>query len=282
MRKESTIFAVFLLLFAASAARAEIVRILDYHEQPPFNVLQDLPGLPGLTADVTTMLQAAENDGLSYEAVVLSRVRLNRNLESWISGNCPAEGVSCEDGWIVLWATPAWGWGEDADTRFRWVDLYPDANILLAKPGIMVDPSRPSSFTGLTIAATRGHRLPPPLDRMVTEGLVARQDGEGTHALLKRVLSDRAEFTYIMRSTISFARRHRADIATELQYVQEVTTPLSSYMLQAMIPPTRPDLEARLRTLTESPEWSKLLQRYGVDATANHPVSHSPQRAGER
>lgn len=265
MRKESTIFAALLLSFAAAAAKAETVRVLDYHEHPPFNVLQPLPGLTGLTADITARLESAETEGKNFEPVVLSRVRLNRDLAGWIDGRCPAEGAICEDDWIVLWVTPDWGWGEDAQTRFRWVDLFPDANILLAKPGIALDPARPASFAGLTIAATRGHQLPPPLGRMATEGLLFRQDGEGTHALLKRVLFDRADFTYIQRSTIRFVRQHREAIAAELDRVQEVATPLSTYMLQAMIPPTRPDLEARLKALTESPEWPKLLARYSVE-----------------
>ena len=103
-------FVVFYVLILTASANAQVVDVIEYHNQEPF-VLDEVKG-KGFSFEVIGLLNELSED-IQFNPVVVPKARLILKLKDWINENCPTQPNSapCEQNWVVLWTMPKWGWG---------------------------------------------------------------------------------------------------------------------------------------------------------------------------
>ncbi len=135
---------LLLLPFTVSAAP---VSLYTYHRQPPF--VLELEQRTGLMFEVAALLNQQADAQHAYDARVLPRARLNQTLAGWLDGSCAGAGApGCDDNWMLLWVIPAWGWGEGAEQRFFWVDLFKDEDLVVSTQQYKVPYRNANSLIG--------------------------------------------------------------------------------------------------------------------------------------
>lgn len=90
-----------------------------------------------------------------------------------------------------------------------------------------------------------------------------RQDGNNEGAVLQRLITKRVDVTMIQQSALDYMFRNDSEIRA-LQNDLHIPE-FKSFMLQAMLPSSRPDLETVLSEATKSEEWKQLFEKYQIN-----------------
>ena len=254
---------VSLLLLISTSAWAETIQVYFYHHQPPF-LIGDEKNKQGLVYDVVSLMNKNPKPGLTFEVSSRPRKRLNEELADWISAACPAKPQGCNNSWVVFWVTPMWGWGEKADQRYLWVDLFPDKDVIVSPISNKVEYKDASSLAGKTFAGLLGHKYPPDIEGLINEGKLKRDDGADEEAVMKRIALGRADVGMMQNSALEYYFAHNEKLAKLKNDVYVAPTPLHSFTLQVMIPGNRPDLQAFLKEMKQNSGWNPLFAKYDI------------------
>ena len=256
-----------LLCGGAPAAWGQTVQLLFYHREPPFMLAADESKRAGLSFDLAALLNRQETESpRRFTATPLPRRRLGAELAPWIRHRCPVEqkSGSCDSNWILLWVTPQWGWGDEPEQHFLWVDLFRDEDLIISRAQHPVDYREPGDLIGLRFAAVRGHHLPADIEALMRSGKITRDDGNYERSLLQRLALNHADVTLLQRSSLNYLLNFDPEFVGLRGRFHVAQRPLQGFMLQAMIPANRPDLQALLLEVRQSKDWSVLMERYGI------------------
>jgi polar amino acid transport system substrate-binding protein len=254
-----------LLVLLPFKAFAAPINLYAYHLQPPF--VLSMEQRTGLMFEVAELLSRQVNAVHSFDVRVLPRARLNKTLAGWIDDHCAVAGATeCDDNWILLWVIPAWGWGEDAEQRYLWVDLFKDEDLVVSTQQRKVAYRNANSLIGQRFAALRGHRYPQGVEELMQQGKINREDGNDVRASLMRIHSQRAEVTVIRRLAFNYYLQNDQQLKPIAADFYVAPQPFNQFTLQAMIPLTRPDLRDMLERAKADPAWGALFARYGIQA----------------
>lgn len=252
-----------LLLVLPCQLFAKPVSLYTYHHQPPF--VLELEQRKGLMFEVAELLNRHASAAQPSAVSVLPRARLNKTLAGWIDGSCVGAGAqACDDNWMLLWVIPAWGWSEHAPQRFLWVDLFADEDLVISTQRNKVDYRTPDSLIGLRFAALRGHFYPLGVEALMRQGKILREDGNDVRSSLMRIHSRSLDVAFIRRWALDYYLKHDAQIAAIAADLYVAPQPFNQFILQAMIPATRPDLRDLLEQAKADPAWAELFARYGL------------------
>ncbi|MBY5932191.1 transporter substrate-binding domain-containing protein [Tateyamaria omphalii] len=247
-------FVFGLLLFALATvpghvrASAEEVSVWIYHNFPPFivNIKQER----GLSYDLARLLTQKSDGQFRFRAMVLPRQRLNQRLEAGHQG-------------MVMWANPAW-FDDATRTRFLWTDpILSDRNVVISPMEVAFEYDGPRSLTGMTMVGVRGHRYQD-VDRLIDYDLVKRVDMRSERSLVQFIASGRGRVAIVAQSAAQYFVQELG--LRDAVHVSE--RPHSSYRRYIMVQPQQTELYSFLLEavpqLSESAEWAKILERYGV------------------
>lgn len=251
---------LLLLPFTVSAAP---VSLYTYHRQPPF--VLELEQRTDLMFEVAALLNQQADAQHAYDARVLPRARLNQALAGWLDGSCAGAGApGCDDNWMLLWVIPAWGWGEGAEQRFFWVDLFKDEDLVVSTQQYKVPYRNANSLIGERFAALRGHHYPMGVEELMLQGKINREDGNDVRASLMRVHLRRAGVTIIRRLAFNYYLQNDPQLMSVAADFYVARQPFNQFTLQAMIPISRPDLRDVLERAKADPACAALFARYGI------------------
>lgn len=249
-----------------SAQEAEDIFLYFYHKQPPFYIQNEYRA-GGLSYDTAELLNAYSNGAYNFVTTLLPRKRLNHELTHWIKGGCIVVGSyhkECPNNWVVFWVTPTWGWGPNAENKYLWVELFPDADVIVSTPRTSIEYKDINSLRGYTMAAIHGHKYPRLIEQEIKTKRIKRQDSYGEDQLLSRIKLGRAHFALIQKSAIDFyfadptfakVNRHAFFVAPQ---------PFKEFTLQVMIPPRRKDLFEFIQRTVNSDSWRDTLLTYNI------------------
>lgn len=243
----------------------EKVSLYFYHKQPPFYIQNEYHA-SGLSYDAAELLNAYSSGDYNFVTTLLPRKRLNQELSHWIKGGCLIVDT-CSNNWVVFWVTPAWGWGPNAANKYLWVDLFPDADLVVSTPAANIEYKDINSLLSYTMAAIHGHKYPSVIEREIENKRIIRQDSYGEAQLLNRIKLGRAHFALIQKSTIAyyFSDPEFAKANQNTFYISQ--KPFKEFMLQVMIPAQRKDLFELIRQVVNSLSWKDALLTYNIKTT---------------
>lgn len=170
------------------ACWAQAVRVLTYHDFPPFIGEHD----GGLTSAITSYLNERAQGRYNFAYEVLPRRRLDAMLES-----APAQPL------LVLWVARDFF---SEPERYQWGHvLMNDSLVLLSMPGTHIELERPESLRGMVLGGVLGHRYPA-LEGAVHAGMLRREDTVGPARNYLKLLRGRIQLTVMSESTEHYLR----------------------------------------------------------------------------
>ncbi|MCP5155571.1 MAG: hypothetical protein H6983_15480 [Ectothiorhodospiraceae bacterium] len=226
-------------LVAPAQPAGEVIGVLTYHNHAPF-ITGDATGL---THELMARLRAAAPAGLELELRPTPRARLDVLLADWVQGRCASETARCDDRWVLVWVNPRWGFGDSAMTRFQWLPLMEDANVVVSRRSRRVEYAGPESLVGLRLGAIRGHRYVG-VDPLVEAGRIERLDGERERSNLLMLLQGRIDVTVLPLSSVRHYLEHDPVMASRGADIFVAERHHQDYVRYLMAPPSRDDLRA--------------------------------------
>ncbi|KXI28430.1 hypothetical protein [Paraglaciecola hydrolytica] len=255
---------VVLLLNSLLAHAGQNIKVYVYHNQPPF-VLQNGDQIQaGLSVTLVEQLNLLYWPEYLFKPEIRPRMRLNHELQPWIDAQCPNSQTKCDDNWIVLWVTPQWGWGADAESRYLWVDFFQDHDYLISAQQKPIDVWSAENMQGKIFASLRGHVYPPEINQFFDSGVMLRADSDNELTLLQRIHRGRADLSLMQLSTLNYLFQHNHELSLIKNELHIANEPLKSFMLQAMIPAGRQDLKDALEQLKSQQTWIASLKEFGI------------------
>lgn len=181
------------LLVSACPSIAETVRVLSYHDFPPF---VDAGGT-GLSKELCELLTRKSAGRYQFELQLTSRRRLDAFLAK-------PDGSA-----LVVWVSPDFF---PHPEQFKWgAPLMPDSVVLLTMPGVPADITRPQDFRGLRFGGIPGHMFNyPGIGDALKSGALRRIDASSPVANYGRLLHGNIDMTILAGSTLHFLRQSDA------------------------------------------------------------------------
>ncbi|MBF0144806.1 MAG: hypothetical protein HQL84_02280 [Magnetococcales bacterium] len=226
----------------AFGQEGEIIRLLTYHNHPPFVTGHE----QGVSYDLARMLTRFSAGRWNFQVRIVPRSRLDLELAPWIQGRCSGEkrvdDPACHDDWSLMWVNPSWGFGAGTGTTFRWVNLFEDANAIISLKDTALDYQSPESLVGLRFGGMRGHHYLG-LDPLIAAGRIQRIDGDHERENLVKLLMKRLDAVLLPESTTRYflTRDDLLSKSADRFFIAPVRH--QRFWRQLMIPPTRDDLE---------------------------------------
>ncbi|WP_448547173.1 hypothetical protein [Thalassotalea fusca] len=260
---------IWLVLFiCAPYSYAQKIKAYLYHMQPPFVVepLRNSNMQNGLAADFVQLLnQHKLNTSYVFELSPRPRQRLNHELAPWISGRCDKNSLHCDSNWIVLFVTPQWGWGENAERRFRWIALFEDADLIISNVNNRVHFDGFHSFKNKVFGTMLGHKYPAELEKMFQLGITQRDDATQMSVVLNRIMHNRVDVAMIQQSHLHYRMRHGDEAFNINSNIYISNSPFKSFTVQVMLPLTQSSaFEELIKSVAASKEWVERLCYYGI------------------
>lgn len=255
-----------LVLVTPAWAETNSVKLYFYHHQPPFLLLNDdHEKQAGLSQDVVQILNNNAAGQQSFTSVPMPRTRLNRVLHDWVVGKCPmVDDATCNDDWMLFWVTPRWLLGADQPNPFLTVDLYFESDVVISTYKHPISALTQEHLSGKNYAAIKGRTLPPAVLSLAKQGKINIVYGNNEMALFSQLSSGRAHATIMMRSTMRYIQDHPESFPISFDGINMSLKPYSEFMLQALIPSTRPDLKELLERLRHSHDWADTFHKYNL------------------
>jgi len=227
------------------AATAEVIQVLSYHNHPPF-----VTGpMQGQTYQLVRQLNALAPPGLRFQVELLPRVRLNQRLQGWIDGECPAR--PCDDGWLVPWVNPNWGFRPPGGDPYHWLAQAEDANVIVSRQSDPIDYQQPASLDGKVLGGVRGHRYMG-IDERVAAGRIERVDGNVERDNLLMLLYGRVDAVLLPESTVNYFLQQDPTLRPHAQAFYIAPVRHQRYARSIMLPATRADLERLIGRVLEA------------------------------
>ena len=234
---------ILVALFAnipASYAEGKTVRLLSYHNHPPF-VTGDKQGL---IFDIAESLNRHAAGKWRFSVRIVPRSRLNLELAAWTQDKCdqPQSKTECNDDWSTLWVNPSWGFGKNAKKNFRWVKIFQDSNAIISHRDSPIEYKGPESLEGLRFGAMRGHRYTG-IDNLVKLEQIQRIDSNKERDNVLMLLMKRLDVILLPTSTIDYFLNKDATLRAAKDKIYSAPTKHQHYWRYFMLPGSRPDLE---------------------------------------
>lgn len=260
---------IWLVLFlCAPCSYAQKIKAYLYHMHPPFveEPLHHTNMQKGLAVDFVHLLnQHKLNTSYVFELSPRPRERLNHELAPWVSGRCDKNSTPCDSNWVVLFVTPQWGWGKNAEQRFRWIALFEDADLIISNINNHVHFDGFHSFKGKVFGTMLGHKYPAELEKMFQLGLVQRDDATQMSVVINRIMHNRVDVAMIQQSHLHYRMRHGDEAFNINSNIYISKPPFKSFTVQVMLPPSQSSmLEELIKSVAASKEWAERLCYYGI------------------
>lgn len=231
---------------SASSEETKSVTVWIYHNFPPF-ILDPDTGT-GLSFELAKTLSTRSNGRYNFDVATVSRERLNHLLATGNHG-------------LVFWANPAW-FGDRKRQKFQWApDLFVDHNDVISPITRPIRYNGSESLEGLTLAGVRGHRYPE-IEPLLNAGKMVRDDVATEEHAVKFIAHGRADVSIIASS----AARHfaqRPELKDRVFFSPKVfSTYTRSILMQTNDSELVGYVQAAVRDLLRTPEWSKMLSHY--------------------
>lgn len=253
------ILCVFIFLTLSSNGFSKEIKAYFYHNQPPFAFKKGDPQV-GLSEELVRLINSKTT--LKLKKSLRPRARLNKELENWIQLKCNL-AIPCDSDWIVMWVTPKWGWGEKAESRYLWINLFKDEDYIISNENRKIETINEKEVGGMVYAGILGHKAESSIEVLLKAEKIKREDGTNDLALIRRISDGRAGFTVLQKSTIdNIFNREEVKILKNKVYISK--EPLNSFVLQVMIPLHRTDIYQEIQKVVNSVEFTNLLKSYGI------------------
>jgi ABC-type amino acid transport substrate-binding protein len=239
---------VALILSASNplAATPERVAVYTYHTHPPFITGEQ----EGLTFDLAKYLSEKSAGRFDFQAVSVSRPRLNERIEK-------------PDAMIVPWVNPAW-FKDVEETRYHWSErpLMEDANGIISHSDRGLIYEDPSSLAGLLFGGIRGHIYTGIDDFIRNSETTRRVDADNHLANFKKLTKGRIDVTLTPESAARYLIKEHS-FSEELYLSPK---PHSRYSRRMMVPNGRSDIMAFINEVLaasrDDEAWSRMFERY--------------------
>jgi hypothetical protein len=214
------------LLLGALPAMAETIRVLSYHDFPPF---LDAQG-GGLSKELCELLTRKSDGRYQFTLQITSRRRLDAFLAK------PDASA------IVAWVSPDFF---PHPEQFKWgPPLMADSVMLVTLPGTPAEIGRAESFRGLRFGAMPGHLFNyPGISEALKSGALRRIDASSPGVNYSRLLHGSIDLTIMAESTLHFL--HESE--TERPHTVEQQLPTTVYHRSYFTVNASPDLQQFLR-----------------------------------
>lgn len=239
----TVLLAGWLIVSSPAYAQPEQIKILSYHNHPPFVTGEQ----QGLTYQLAEQLNQRAAGQYLFLVKMVPRSRLNHYLKPWIAGDCPAR--DCDQDWIVPWVNPKWGFIKGERDNYLWHELLKDANVIVSRSDQDWHYLMPESLKGKVLGGMRGHRYVG-IDELVSNGEIKRIDGNRERDNLLKVLHRRVDATLLPESTMNYLLKNDPDISERAPELAVSAQKHQSYTRYMMMPESRSDL-SRLISLVE-------------------------------
>lgn len=253
---------VSLMMVSMLHADPERIRMLTYHNHPPFVVG---PG-QGLSFDLASLLTQYAKGQPLFQVQIVPRSRLNFVLKDWIQDRCTSPEIPCPEDWIVPWVHPTWGFGERPDERFQWMPILEDSNAILSHARHPIAYHGPDSLMGLRFGGIRGH-VYLGVDALVKDKKIMRIDGHSERDNLLKLIKKRVDVLLLPTSTVHYFFSQDSELARFKKDVHMASTKHQIFLRHLMLPLKRSDLAHLLSPLGSDPAWQDILKRYGFKQT---------------
>lgn len=214
------------LLAGALPAMAETIRVLSYHDFPPF---LDAHGA-GLSKELCELLTQKSDGRYQFTLQITSRRRLDAFL-----ANPDASA-------IVAWVSPDFF---QHPQQFKWgPPLMADGVVMVTMPGTPAEIGRADSFRGLRFGAIPGHIFNyPGISEALRSGALRRIDASSPVVNYSRLLHGNIDLTIMAESTLHFLHA----LETEPPRTVEQQLPTSVYHRSYFAVNASPELQQFLK-----------------------------------
>lgn len=232
------------MLASVAQAQADQVKMLTYHNFPPFITGPDT----GLTFDLAAQLTKASGGQHEFVVGVMPRKRLEASLAD-------REAI------LVPWVTPAF-FEDEAQVKYIWsATLLADSNAVISPRSAPVNYSGPGSLIGKVLGGVNGHRYEG-VDALVEAGKIRREDVGGEVLNLRKAAEGRIDATIIAATAAHYLMN--SEHLTARLYVS--ATPHSRFDRKLFITGAAPSTTAfvikAVNELAGDPEWKAMVARY--------------------
>ncbi len=175
------------LLICCWPSVAENIRVLSYHDFPPF---LEASGT-GLSKELCELLTRKSGGRYQFDLQITSRRRLDAFLAK---PNASA---------IVVWVSPDFF---PHPENFKWgPPLMADSVMLVTRAGVTAEVGRPESFSGLRFGGVPGHIFNyPGIGEALKSGSLRRIDSSSPVVNYARLLQGNIDMTILAESTLHF------------------------------------------------------------------------------
>jgi polar amino acid transport system substrate-binding protein len=245
-RKPAALLLAASIALANAVAAEQLIRIYDYHAQPPF--LIDASKGSGLDRDIIDYLNTRLKGRYRFEFDFLPRRRLDQKLHD----NEPI---------AVMLVNPAW-FGDPKQTRYQWSKpLLQEKDLIVSRPQLAIRYQGPASLHGLHFGGEFGHHYVG-IDEAVAQGKLLRDDAPTAEANLRKLEVGHIDVIVVPQSTATYYldRLHLRD------KVFVSPTPYQTFYLHFLFQPqlaaAREELDRLIDTLPSDARWQEIVRRY--------------------
>lgn len=258
MHYRSLLFFVLALTIPSIVQAApEGIRLLTYHNHPPFVT----GSKKGLSFDLARTLSQSSQGKYLFQVQILPRSRLNLHLKDWLQDRCTHPTASCQEGWAVPWVNQKWGFGNKPNEQFRWIPILNDSNSIISLKNKKIVYHGPESLIGQRLGGIRGHAYFG-IDALVKDNKIIRIDGNSERDNILKLIKKRVDALLLPTSTIHYFLSEDDKFSAFAKNIHIAPNKQQSFSRNLMIPMKRADLEQFLKQLDSNPKWQEIIKRY--------------------
>lgn len=247
-----TLLGLSALLAAPALAAAGVLRLISYHNQPPFMGTEST----GLTFDLADYLEARL--GAPVAAEIIPRNRLDSEL------------LTAGNGFMVPWVSPTWFPPKLLAQMTFSPALLTDQNIVISHAKKPIEYAGAASLIGYRMGIVTG-RVHRDIDRLVADGKIKVSNARTPQLNLAMLSSERVDFVIMPAATwhalVPVEQRRHFYVATQAQevFTRHIMLPTGANVLIDKV-------SSIVTAMDTDTIWHRILQAYDLDEPAFSPL----------